>query len=223
MGAAAVFADSVGLQRLAVATAMHDLVSRPGRPAVGVVARILGVVSVAAAACRPAGLRRFPDALAFSDSSWSFIRVAMDFPAVQSTKTEITDQISVALGKVPINVYKARDLMVVFESEKDILDLEPDFVEMAKINCLGVIATAPGKKVDFVSRFFAPRAGINEDPVTGSAHCMLIPFWAERLTKNKLEALQLSKRVGSLSCEFKGERVEIAGKAVTYLIGEINI
>ena len=149
--------------------------------------------------------------------------LSMDFPAVRSTKTEITDQISVALGKVPINVYKARDLMVVFESEKDILDLEPDFVEMAKINCLGVIATAPGKKVDFVSRFFAPRAGINEDPVTGSAHCMLIPFWAERLTKNKLEALQLSKRVGSLSCEFKGERVEIAGKAVTYLIGEINI
>ncbi len=149
--------------------------------------------------------------------------LAMDFPAVQSSSTEITDQIGLSLGKKPLSLYKARDLMAVFESESDIVSLEPNFAEMAKLNCLGIIATAPGDSVDFVSRFFAPRAGINEDPVTGSAHCMLIPFWARRLGKSKLEALQLSKRIGSLSCEFKGERVEIAGKAVTYLIGEINI
>lgn len=149
--------------------------------------------------------------------------LSMDFPAVSSEKAEITDQIVLSLGKKPLEVYKARDLMVVFDNEKEILDLDPDFIKMVNIDHLGVIATAPGNAVDFVSRFFAPRAGISEDPVTGSAHCMLIPFWADRLGKNKLDAMQLSKRGGKLACEFKGERVEISGKAVTYLIGEINI
>ena len=147
----------------------------------------------------------------------------MDFPAVISEKTKITDEIVLSLGKQPLEVLKARDLMVVFETEKEILALEPDFIIMATIEHLGMIATAPGDNVDFVSRFFAPRAGINEDPVTGSAHCMLIPYWADRLGKSKLRALQLSKRKGKLFCEFKGERVEIAGKAVTYLVGNINI
>ncbi len=149
--------------------------------------------------------------------------LSMDFPSVSSEKAEITDQIVLSLGKKPLEVYKARDLMVVFDNEKEILDLDPDFIKMVNIDYLGVIATAPGNSADFVSRFFAPRAGISEDPVTGSAHCMLIPFWADRLGKNKLDAMQLSKRGGKLSCEFKGERVEISGKAVTYLIGEINI
>lgn len=149
--------------------------------------------------------------------------LSMDFPAVSSEKAEITDQIVLSLGKKPLEVYKARDLMVVFDNEKEILDLDPDFIKMVNIDHLGVIATAPGNSVDFVSRFFAPRAGISEDPVTGSAHCMLIPFWADRLGKNKLSAMQLSKRRGKISCENKGERVEISGKAVTYLIGEINI
>lgn len=149
--------------------------------------------------------------------------LSMDFPSVTSEKDEITDQIVMSLGKKPLEVFKARDLMVVFKNEKEILDLELDFVEMENIDHLGVIATAPGNSVDFVSRFFAPRAGISEDPVTGSAHCMLIPFWADRLGKNTLSAMQLSKRRGKLACEFKGERVEISGRAVTYLIGEINI
>lgn len=149
--------------------------------------------------------------------------LSMDFPAVSSEKAEITDQIVLSLGKKPLEVYKARDLMVVFDNEKEIFDLDPDFIKMVNIDHLGVIATAPGNAVDFVSRFFAPRAGISEDPVTGSAHCMLIPFWADRLGKNKLDAMQLSKRGGKLTCEFKGERVGISGKAVTYLIGEINI
>ena len=147
----------------------------------------------------------------------------MDFPSVISKKTKITDQMVLSLGQQPLEALKARDLMLVFETEIDILQLEPDFMEMAIIEHLGVIATAPGDNVDFVSRFFAPRAGIDEDPVTGSAHCMLIPYWAGRLGKSKLDALQLSKRGGKLSCEFKGERVEIAGKAVTYLTGEISI
>ena len=147
----------------------------------------------------------------------------MDFPAVKSVEIPTTDHIGFALGKSPVGLFEARDLMAVFESEEDILDIEPDFTELAKLNYLGVIVTAPGKGVDFVSRFFAPRAGINEDPVTGSAHCMLIPYWAERLGKNKLQALQVSKRGGELSCEFKGTRVEIAGKAVTFLTGDIKI
>ena len=149
--------------------------------------------------------------------------LCMDFPAVNSEKTHISNQMTISLGKEPKEAYESRDLMVVFDTQKDIEDLSPDFIKLFDIEHLGVIATAKGEKVDFVSRFFAPRAGINEDPVTGSAHCMLVPFWAKRLGKNKLEALQLSKRIGKLFCEFKGQRVDIAGKAVTYLIGEINV
>jgi len=147
----------------------------------------------------------------------------MDFPSVFSKETEVTEQMIKGLGKTPLMARGARDLLVLFKSEKDILELEPDFVELAKIDHLGIIATAPGDKVDFVSRFFAPNAGINEDPVTGSAHCMLIPFWAERLKKNVMDAMQLSKRIGKLHCEYKNDRVLISGQAVTYLTGEINV
>ena len=149
--------------------------------------------------------------------------LSMDFPAVKSEKTDVTDQMTMSLGKEPTEALKARDLMVVFKTEADVQELDPDFARMLDIHHLGIIATAPGDDVDFVSRFFAPRAGINEDPVTGSAHCMLIPFWATRLGKSTLKAKQLSKRVGRLNCEFKGQRVEIAGKAVTYMIGDIYI
>ncbi len=150
-------------------------------------------------------------------------KLIMDFPAVLSVRTEITESIISILGKTPVDVFKARDLMVVFKSEKEILEIEPDFTQMKIIKHLGVIVTAPGNEVDFVSRFFAPNAGIDEDPVTGSAHCMLIPYWAKRLRKNNLEAIQLSKREGILSCKLKGERVEISGRAITYLEGEIYI
>jgi predicted PhzF superfamily epimerase YddE/YHI9 len=94
---------------------------------------------------------------------------------------------------------------------------------MRKLNCLGVIVTAPGKKVDFVSRFFAPAAGVNEDPVTGSAHSTLIPYWAKRLGKKDLHALQLSPRGGELFCQDDGDRVKIGGRAVTYFRGEIEV
>ena len=149
--------------------------------------------------------------------------LSMNFPAVKSEKTEITDQLFLSLGKQPLEAFKARDLMALFESEKDILNLKPDLNKMVEIDHLGVIVTAPGENVDFVSRFFAPNAGINEDPVTGSAHCMLIPFWAKRLGKNSLKAQQISKRGGNLSCENKGDRVEIAGNSVTFMVGDINI
>jgi len=147
----------------------------------------------------------------------------MDFPSSILQDTEISNLVIKGLGKKPVLAKKARDLMVLFHSEKDILDLNPDFATLAQIDHLGVIATAPGEKADFVSRYFGPRAGINEDPVTGSAHCMLVPFWAERLNKNIMHAMQLSKRTGHLYCEYKNDRVLISGHAVTYLRGEIQV
>lgn len=149
--------------------------------------------------------------------------LTMDFPSVFSKDTEVTEQMIKGLGKTPLLAKEARDLLVLFESEKEILELAPDFTELAQVEHLGIIATAPGDKVDFVSRFFAPNAGINEDPVTGSAHCMLIPFWANRLKKKEMEAIQLSKRGGKLYCKYKKDRVLISGQAVTFLIGEFNV
>ena len=149
--------------------------------------------------------------------------LSMDFPSMVYQKTKITDLLSSGLGKEPNELYKARDLMAVFDSEQDIISLKPDFDKLCDLEALGIIATAPGDEVDFVSRFFAPRAGINEDPVTGSAHCMLIPFWAERLGKKSMKARQLSQRKGELFCEHNGDRVNIAGKAITYMIGDITI
>jgi PhzF family phenazine biosynthesis protein len=113
--------------------------------------------------------------------------------------------------------------MVVLESEKEVRDLRPDFSELAQVDCEGVIVTAPGDEVDFVSRFFAPRMGIPEDPVTGAAHSTLTPYWAERLGKNRLTARQVSERGGDLWCKLEDDRVEIAGHAVLYVKGLLNI
>jgi predicted PhzF superfamily epimerase YddE/YHI9 len=101
--------------------------------------------------------------------------------------------------------------------------LQPDFAALKTLDCLGIIATAPGNDCDFVSRFFAPAAGIDEDPVTGSAHCTLIPFWAEQFKKNTMFARQISRRGGELFCEFAGDRVRIGGQARLFLRGEIFI
>ncbi len=117
----------------------------------------------------------------------------------------------------------ARDLMAVFDSETEVKDLHPDFQRIAKLDTFAVIATAPGDTVDFVSRFFAPRAGIPEDPVTGSSHCMLAPYWASRLGKPELIAKQISVRGGDLICKIHGERVSIAGRTAEYLRGEITL
>ncbi len=117
-----------------------------------------------------------------------------------------------------------RDLMALFETEKDIAALKPDFASLARACPAPVIATAPGSGgVDFVSRFFAPSHGIDEDPVTGSAHCALIPYWAERLGKTTLKARQISARTGALTCELRGDRVTMAGHAALYLEGTITI
>ncbi|MBR9647401.1 PhzF family phenazine biosynthesis protein [Clostridium tyrobutyricum] len=123
-----------------------------------------------------------------------------------------------------IAAYLSRDLFVVLETEKQLKELTPDFSRMIKLkDGLGVIVTARGTDVDFVSRCFYPKLGVNEDPVTGSAHSNLIPFWSQRLNKDVMVARQLSSRGGTLYCKLAGDRVKISGKAVPYMIGNINI
>jgi predicted PhzF superfamily epimerase YddE/YHI9 len=125
------------------------------------------------------------------------------------------------LGHRPAHVFKSRDFLAVFDSADAVRALKPDFTVLKTLDCLGIIATAPGDDCDFVSRFFAPAAGVDEDPVTGSAHCTLIPYWTARLGRNNLFARQISQRGGELFCELAGDRVRIGGKAVLYLRGEI--
>jgi PhzF family phenazine biosynthesis protein len=148
--------------------------------------------------------------------------LVLDFPSRVPQVCDVPAELTKSFGKKPKEVFGSRDYVAVFESEDEIRAIKPDFSSLQKLERFGVIITAPGKKVDFVSRFFAPKAGIPEDPVTGSAHCSLIPFWSQRLSKKKLHALQLSQRGGELFCEDLGERVKIGGKAVTYLRGEIQ-
>lgn len=148
----------------------------------------------------------------------------LDFPSRPALASKMPAGLLAAMGgKPPFEVWKSRDYMLVYESEADVLALKPDFVAMSKIDMMGVIATAKGDHSDFVSRFFIPAAGINEDPVTGSAHCNLIPYWANKLGKTELHAFQVSARRGELWCSLKGDRVLMSGKAVTYLKGEIYV
>lgn len=151
-------------------------------------------------------------------------RLMMDFPADYMIKVEAPEGLFSALGIQAANeVYKSDDYMVVLESEDEVAALQPDFKRLKEIPARGIIVTAPGKNVDFVSRFFAPQSGIDEDPVTGSAHTKTAPYWSEKLDKEVLEARQISSRGGNLTCRMKGDRVEILGKAITYLKGEISI
>jgi len=149
-------------------------------------------------------------------------KYTMDFPSRPPIPIEEPNGLVAALGGTqPVAILRSRDFFVVYKSEAEIRDLAPDFFALSKMDTIGVVVTAPGKDVDFVSRFFAPGAGIPEDPVTGSAHCNLIPYWAKKLGKNKLHAYQISARKGELWCELKGDRVLMSGNAVTYLKGEI--
>lgn len=149
--------------------------------------------------------------------------LVLDFPARPAMPCAAPENLIRGLGARPTEVLKARDYVAVFADAGQVRSLKPDFALLAKLDCLGVIATAPGQDCDFVSRFFVPAIGINEDPVTGSAHCTLIPYWAKRLNKTKLFARQVSQRGGELFCELAGDRVRIGGKAVLYLRGEIEI
>jgi PhzF family phenazine biosynthesis protein len=151
-------------------------------------------------------------------------RLALDFPSRPPEKAEARrERLGEALGRDPEAVLAARDLMAVFAREEDVRALAPDMGRLTALADAGVIATAPGRDCDFVSRFFAPAYGIPEDPVTGSAHCTLVPYWAERLGRTKLHARQISARGGELVCELRGDRVEIAGHAMKYLEGTIEL
>lgn len=150
-------------------------------------------------------------------------RLILDFPSRPVSKVKIPDGLIEAIGKPPKEVFKARDYFLVYENESEIAEIKPDFAKLLEIDAHGFIVTAKGDSVDFVSRFFAPEVGVFEDPVTGSAHCNLIPFWAERLGKTELFAKQISARGGELFCELEGDRAKIGGGAVLYLKGEIYV
>ncbi len=149
--------------------------------------------------------------------------IVLDFPARPGEQIPVPAELCAALGRAPFEVYKSRDLMAVFDNRRDIYEMTPDFHALAQLDALGVIVTAPGSGHDFVSRFFAPRAGVNEDPVTGSAHCTLTPYWSDRLGKPRLTAHQVSKRSGEIMCEDRGTRVGLGGRCVTYLDGAVVI
>ncbi len=150
--------------------------------------------------------------------------LSMDFPASEPEPVKSISYLPQALGVEPQEILKSRDLLVVFPDEATIRYLKPDFEKLRKVkDVLGIIVTAKGDNVDFVSRFFAPNVGVPEDPVTGSAHCTLIPYWAKKLAKKRLHAWQLSKRGGELFGEYLGERVKISGNAVLYARGELYL
>lgn len=149
--------------------------------------------------------------------------LTLDFPSDTITHVKLPINLAEAMGKVPLEIWRGKtDYLLIYKNESDILDLNPDLKLLAKFTEVrAVIASAKGDKVDFVSRVFAPQSGIDEDPVTGSAHTTLTPYWAGILKNNTLKAQQLSERKGDLFCELKGKRVAISGKARLYLQGKI--
>lgn len=149
--------------------------------------------------------------------------VELDFPARPPEPCAAPEQLLLGLGGKPAEILRSRDYLAVFDSPAQVAALKPNFGLLRQCDSLGIIVTARDQQADFVSRFFAPAAGIDEDPVTGSAHCTLIPFWAERLGKRELLARQISRRGGELFCRLLGDRVGIGGHAVTYLRGEIEL
>jgi PhzF family phenazine biosynthesis protein len=149
--------------------------------------------------------------------------LALDFPSRPAERCDDSSALSAALGKKPEETLRAKALLAVFATESDVRALAPDMEALANLDAYGIIATAPGGDVDFVSRFFAPKVGVPEDPVTGSAHTTLIPFWAQRLGKTAMRARQISKRGGELWCELIGDRVSIAGAVSPYLEGTIEV
>ncbi len=148
----------------------------------------------------------------------------LNFPADKPRKVETPPQVIDGLGAKPHETYRCReDYLTIFDDERAISALSPNMDVLCELPAVGVIASAPGHKVDFVSRYFAPQVGIPEDPVTGSAHTALIPYWSNRLGKTSLHARQISKRGGELMCRDLDDRVEIGGQAVTYLMGELSL
>jgi len=150
--------------------------------------------------------------------------LTLDFPSDTIEPALPPEYLFKAMGNKPLEIWKGKtDYLLYYPSQEDIEEIKPDFGLLKKVEARGIIITAPGYDCDFVSRFFAPNLGINEDPVTGSAHTTLVPFWAHRLNQLKFTAQQLSARKGFLKCQLAGERVLISGKACTYLIGSITL
>lgn len=151
-------------------------------------------------------------------------RIVLNFPSSEVDEVEIPQSLKPAFNIEPIQCFKGReDYLLIFKTEDEVLRLNPNFSLLAETQTRGIIASAKSEKYDFVSRFFAPAVGINEDPVTGSAHTMLIPFWAKKLGKTEMSAKQVSARGGVLTCTHLENRVEMGGNAATYLVGEIFI
>lgn len=147
----------------------------------------------------------------------------MNFPVNIPEETTLPAKIEQALGVEPVEAYKGMDYLFILKNEQQIRALDPEFSLLKKLNTRGFIVSAPGDDVDFVSRFFAPAVGINEDPVTGSAHTALTPYWAGKLGKKKMIARQLSKRGGEVLCRLNKDRVELSGRAQTYMTGIIEL
>jgi PhzF family phenazine biosynthesis protein len=150
--------------------------------------------------------------------------LTLDFPSDPPVESFAPEGLVEAMGLPPVRIYRGKtDYMLVYENAEQIENLKPNMLRIAEVEARGIIVTAPGVDVDFVSRFFAPQSGIFEDPVTGSAHTTLAPYWAERLARKELRAAQLSKRQGSLLCRLTGNRVEISGQARAYMRGEVDL
>jgi PhzF family phenazine biosynthesis protein len=162
---------------------------------------------------------RSGDLLVTRSGAW----LEMDFPAKASQRCDAPAQLARALGATPTEVWCADDYLAVFDAENIVRGLQPDFALLRQLDRRGVIVTAPGESVDFVSRFFSPKLGVPEDPVCGSAHCALTPYWGKRLGRERLQAQQVSSRGGRLLCEWRGERVALSGQAVTFMRGEIEV
>ena len=145
----------------------------------------------------------------------------MDFPAYKFKQVEVTDDMEEALGIRPIEAILSRDLVMILDSEEAVKKVKPNLNKLSKLEGLTQAVTAKGKDFDCVSRVFAPKIAVNEDPVTGSTHCLITPYWAEKLGRNKLTALQASERSGILYCELVGDRVKISGRAALYSVSEI--
>lgn len=147
----------------------------------------------------------------------------LDFPADPAQPCPVPSALATGLGQPPNEVLRGRNYVAVYASEAVVRALKPDFRQLATLGEHGVIVTAPGQDCDFVSRFFGPQFGIDEDPATGSAHCTLTPLWAGRLGRRSLRARQVSHRGGELRCELNGDRVLIGGRCAPYLTGEIEL
>lgn len=195
---------------------------------------LCGHATLAAAAVLFEKRREASTAVAF-DTRSGVLHVArdgetytLDLPVRQPRPLPLDRQVSVALGAEPRELWLARDCMAVYDTEADVRALAPDMARVKALGVFGFIATAPADPAlspgaDFVSRFFAPSAGVAEDPVTGSAHCTLVPYWADRLAKTTLEARQVSRRGGVIRCTIDGDRVRLTGRAVFYLEGTITV